>query len=293
MNLIHELLNGVWLMDPDSARQYYPIVRNILMGLPNPSLMAEPESQARLAIFSNGEPHLYDADEILFDDEESELSDKAVFILDIIGPITKYNQMCGPVGMATKSQWLKHADQHPDIFAHVLRMDTPGGSGYACTLMQETFNTLQKPVFAYVEGMAASAGAWMLSNAAHVVLSSPMDQVGSIGTYIPVTDYRKYEEIEGVVTTEVYATKSVDKNRAYREAIDGNIEKMQDLADKYNEFFLDAIKKNRPDLAATEGKWGTGKMFFAQEAIDMGLAHEIGTLENLITNIFKEFKPTK
>jgi signal peptide peptidase SppA len=294
MNILSEILRGVWMIDPLYARQYYPLIHNMLQGdiTIDPSLDAvdyndQRVNQSKLVSKASGS-NAVDAYDVFYFPEE--ITDPSVFVLDIIGPITKYNQFCGPAGMRAKGEWLKAADKHPNIFAHILRIDSGGGEGYACRYFSQVIQSLQKPVFAFVDGMAASAAYWIAASCSHIAVSSDMDRVGSIGTYITVADYAGWYEKEGIKLVEVYATKSKDKNRDYMEAIAGDTTRMQKLVDEFNEYFLKAITQNRKEqLKAEQSEWGTGNMFFAKEAKNIGLIDEISSLDNYIAAIFKEY----
>lgn len=297
MNILSEILRGAWMIDPLYARQYYPLVHKMLMGdiSIDPSLDSVDyndlqRNQSKLVSKTAGAVNTVDAFDVFYYPEE--ITDPSVFLLDVIGPITKYNQFCGPAGMRTKGEWLKTADKHPNIFAHVLRIDSGGGEGYACRYFSDLIQTLNKPVFAFVEGMAASAAYWIAASCSHIAVSSDMDRVGSIGTYITVADYAGWYEKEGIRLVEVYATKSKDKNQDYLEAIAGDTTRMQKLVDEFNEYFLKAIAQYREQqLSADQSVWGTGNMFFAKEARKIGLIDEISTLDNYIAEIFKEYNP--
>jgi signal peptide peptidase SppA len=229
-------------------------------------------------------PRLVNINNVLFD--ESSIQEPCVFVLDLSGPITKSDQICGPTGVTTKCNWLKMADAHENVFAHLLRIDSGGGEAYASNMMANTIHELNKPVYAFIEGFAASAAYWIASAAKTIAVSSAMDRVGSIGTYITIADFRQYYQKKGISLLDVYATKSKDKNRDYHDAIDGNTTLIQQVADKYNDFFLSAVRTNRG--AVNESSWGTGKMFFADEAIRIGLVDRISTLENFIQLIYDQ-----
>lgn len=294
MNILSEMLRGVWMIDPLYAHQYFPLVHKMLLGdIPIVPALDNPSDQKMIAQTKpvmRGVNNTVDPYDVHWYPEE--ITDPSVFVMDIIGPITKYNQFCGPAGMKTKGEWLKTADKHPNIFAHILRIDSGGGEAYACRLMGEVIQSLDKPVFAFVEGMAASAAYWIASSCAHICASSAMDRVGSIGTFITVADYKAWYEKEGIRLVEVYATKSKDKNRDYLDAIAGDTSRMQKLVDQFNEYFIGQVSTSRQDsLKKDESVWGTGEMFFSPEANKIGLVDEIDSLDNYIAEIFKDYNP--
>lgn len=217
-----------------------------------------------------------------------DIPENTLFVLNIDGPVTKHDQYCGPVGMATKAQWLKMADAHPHIVGHVLKIDSGGGEGYATRMFNGIVSSLKKHVFSFVEGFAASAAYWIASNTDLVVASNDMDRVGSIGTYVTIADYRRYYKEEMKIDLQdVYAEKSKNKNRDYLDAIDGNTEKIQKVVNQYNDFFLKEVRKTRKGKLDINSDWDTGEMYFAQEAVDNGLIDGIMTFDEYLLNIYK------
>jgi len=92
-----------------------------------------------------------------------------------------------------------------------------------------------------------------------------------------VEDLQPSLEAMGVKFHEVYASLSVDKNKDINEVLDGNYEPYQkNVLDVINQKFLSSIKTNRP---AVEDSTLTGKIYFAPEAIALGLIDEIGSLD--------------
>ena len=296
MNVISEILRGVWMMDPLVGSQYFPIVHNMLSG--GLSMIKDIDSgvyekthqnQSRLFSQEGDSPKTVDAYDLYYNPEK--ITQPSTFILDIVGPITKYNQMCGPLGMQTKAQWIRQADAHPQVFAHLLRIDSPGGEGYACRYFSDAIRSLNKPVFSFVEGMAASAAYWIASTTGFVAASNQMDRLGSIGTYMTVADYSAWYQSQGIRLIEVYAQKSTDKNQDYLSAIAGDTSAMRSLADSFNDFFLQTVKHNRREIIQDETLWGTGKMFFASEAQSIGLIDAIMPLETLLNEIHIHYSP--
>ena len=96
-------------------------------------------------------------------------------------------------------------------------------------------------------------------------------------------DYTKQLEKAGIDILTVYATASKDKNSEVREALKGNLKPLEDLANKFNENFLATIETNRAGkLTETREVWGTGKVYFAEDALKLGLIDNIDTFINTL-----------
>ena len=292
MHILDEIIRGFWAMDPSYAERYIPLVARIIKGdfIKNQPLNnnQEHDPQMHISILSGEKPYTVGIRDVFF--QSNEITEPSVFMLDMDGPITKYDQFCGPVGMKTKADWLKMADNHPNIIAHLIAIDSGGGEGYAARYMSDAIGQLKKPTISFVSGFAASAAYWIASKTNHIAVSNEMDQVGSIGTYISIWDYEEYLKKEGIRIRDIYARKSKDKNLDYRKALEGDISLIQELADKFNEFFLTHIQTERGDKLKDDS-WNSGKMYFAKDALSLGLIDEITTKDQLITDIFNEYKP--
>lgn len=275
-------------MQPDVARQYYPLVLGLLTGklLMGENHLAEDSRSQQCQIITKGDVSLQTQPGSILTENPDSIKENSIFSLSLVGPITKYDQWCGPSGTRSKAAALKMADQNPGIVAHILRVDSGGGEGYAAQELALFLKTLEKPVFAFVEGMAASAAYLIASACSMVAASSPMDRVGSIGTYVTLADYSRWYDMQGVRLVDVYARGSKDKNRDYLEAIAGNTQKVQQVVDTFNDFFLQAVRVNRSEsLDITSDDWSTGKMFFAREALGTGLIDIVLGFDDFLNNI--------
>ena len=130
-----------------------------------------------------------------------------------------------------------------------------------------------------------SAGYGIASACDYIVANSSLARVGSIGALTTIADYTERYKMQGINLIQVYATQSTDKNKEYREALEGNLEPIRKLTDTYNEYFLSLIETNRGDkLKGDRSVWGTGKTWSAEEALELGLIDEINTFNNLLNS---------
>jgi signal peptide peptidase SppA len=212
---------------------------------------------------------------------DTNIPEGSVAIIPIRSEILKYDQPCGPRGSQSILSDVKSADQNPNIKSILLVVDSPGGQVTGTDLLAEAICNSATPVVAYIEGMAASAAYWIISGASRIIASSDLDRIGSIGTMLMVEDLQPALEAQGVEFHEVYASLSVDKNADVNQLLDGKYESYQkNVLDVINSKFLSSIKANR---SALDDSTLTGKMYFAPEAIALGLIDEIGSLDYAIS----------
>jgi protease-4 len=203
--------------------------------------------------------------------------------MPIGGPITKYNGECGEPGMIARARQMSWFNKSQNIESIVLLLDTPGGEARAANSIVGAIKSSSKPVLSYVDGMSASLGMWITSATQETYLSSKTDQVGSIGSYVMLADFRGALEKEGIKLHEIYAPQSVDKNKDYRDALNGDYSAIQqDLSIHVNEF-ISFIKSSRPSSARYEKEWNTGKMFYADDAKKFGLADGIKSFAQVVS----------
>jgi protease IV len=205
----------------------------------------------------------------------------SVAVIPIRSEILKYDQPCGPRGTQSILNDVKSADQNPNVQSIILIVDSPGGQVTGTDLLAAAIKNSSTPIVAYIEGMAASAAYWIISGSTRIVASSSLDRIGSIGTMLMVEDLRPSLEQLGVKFHEVYASLSVDKNNDFNQVLEGNYGPYKEnVLDVINAEFLSSVRSNRPIL---DESTLTGKVYFAPEAITLGLIDEIGSLDHTIS----------
>ena len=221
--------------------------------------------------------------------EESELNganpfenapEGSIAIINLEGIMMKQNQFCGPVGTETLAGWVNQANAAENIKGLLLKVNSPGGSALAPEVLATAIERFEKPTLTYVNGMMASAALWAGTASDHVMLSGKADMAGSIGTKVNIKDVRKQLEADGTNLIEVLATKSEDKGKAWKEALDGKFESLRsELLDPMNEVFHAQVKSQRAGIKNTAL---TGKVFIGQQAIEQGIADSIGSMEDAL-----------
>jgi ClpP class serine protease len=271
--LLAEIFSGPWLINTERSAAY----ASLLLSMINGERITEGDfSLAR----ERNRPYVLarsteQGEQFGFLDADLPMG--SVAVIPIRSEILKYDQPCGPRGTQSLLNDVKVADQNPNISCIVIVVDSPGGQVAGTDLLAEAIRNSTTPVIAFIDGLAASAAYWIISGADKIIASSDLDRIGSIGTMLMVEDLRPALEQLGVKFHEVYASLSTEKNKDFNEVLEGNYnEYRKNVLDVINQKFLATIREHRPevDKAAL-----TGKIFFAPEAIQMGLIDEIGSFE--------------
>ncbi|MFZ4521769.1 MAG: S49 family peptidase, partial [Bacteroidales bacterium] len=275
--ILAEILSGAWLISKERSTAYASILLSMLKGesFSDVDSAIARERNRSYVIGAMGDQSQR------FGFTDTNIPEGSVAIIPIRSEILKYDQPCGPRGSQSILNDVKSADQNPNIKSIVLVVDSPGGQVTGTDLLAEAICNSTTPVVAYIEGMAASAAYWIISGASRIIASSDLDRIGSIGTMLLVEDLQPALEAQGVKFHEIYASLSVDKNADVNQVLDGKYESYQkNVLDVINSKFLSSIKANRP---VVNDSTLTGKMYFAPEAIALGLIDEIGSLEYAIS----------
>lgn len=206
-----------------------------------------------------------------------------VAVIPVQGPLMKQD-FCGDFGTANLANFFKLAESTRSVESIVLMIDSPGGTVDGTSSFADTIKRSKKPVVAAVDGLAASAAYWIASSANEIISTSKTDVIGSIGTMVSWTDYSEAKKANGVVLRQYYATKSVDKNRAFREANAGDGRMLvQEMLDPINNEFMGAVKNNRSGKLDLENEDVlTGKTYIAAKAKQSGLIDNIMSFDQAI-----------
>ncbi len=204
-----------------------------------------------------------------------------VVVVPIMGVMSRYGGLCS-WGSESISNWILEANRDENVSAIVLEINSPGGQVDGTQLLGETIRQSQKPVVAWVAGMAASAAYWVASQAREIVMESETtSEVGSIGVLAVHLDASQYYEKEGLKVQIIRADGSEDK------ALFNDLEPLGEVAmaeakaglNLVRQTFIKTVKAGRPTIAEDVF---SGKMFSGRDALKKGMADRIGFLGDAV-----------
>lgn len=247
---------------------------------------------ANNGVFSSQIHELHDIDIRAYaagDDEEIsaevDTEQKRVVVLPVKGVMLKYGTLC-TYGMDEIAHYIRHFAAKENVSGIVLDIDTGGGACNAVPPLLDAINytkSLNKPIVSAIDS-AYSAGYWTAAATDRIFLDNDtVSGTGSIGVMISYLDPIPYYEKEGAKYHEVYADQSTDKNKPFREFLNGEYdlirkEMLNPLADKFHA----AVKSGRPNLQHEAEGVLTGATFDAEQSIKLGLADQLGGLKAAI-----------
>lgn len=182
---------------------------------------------------------------------------------------------------------LRQALTDEEVGLIVLNIDSPGG---LVDLVPETAAEVReargaKPIVAVANTMAASAAYYLASQADEVVVT-PSGMVGSIGVVIRHDDLSGRMEQLGVKTTLIHAGQyKVEGNpfeplsKEAKQALQGDVDEL------YGMFVADVAAGRNVDEKSVREGFGQGRVVLAQEAVSMGLADKVASLEETIAEL--------
>jgi signal peptide peptidase SppA len=153
-----------------------------------------------------------------------------------------------------------------------LFIDSPGG---ACLGLPETADVIraagkQKPVRAFVTGVAASAAYWLASQASTITLT-PSGEVGSVGVLDIHADVTTALDHAGVKVTAIASTPEKVERAPFNPLSDEARAHMQAGVNQWYGDFLSAVRRGRGARVSPTGSYGNGRMLSAKEALSSGL----------------------
>lgn len=186
-------------------------------------------------------------------------------------------------------QYIQKAIANTNIAGIVLFVNGPGGMILRVDLLEKLIRESPKPIAAYITGCCASAHFWFTSACDRTFISSPMDEVGSVGIIYTYQSFKKYYESQGIIIEDIYPDGADLKNKSTREMDDNNNpELIKDKLSFYHNLFRQAISRNLNIPMNPELPLFRGELFFADVAIANGYIDQIGTLEDAITWVMIE-----
>lgn len=212
-----------------------------------------------------------------------------VNVMPVAGPITREGGACS-YGSMDLRDWLMQAANNEFCKAHVFVINSPGGSAWAINDFKQAIDYAHErgqKVYAFVDGLCASAAMYLASQCDEVYYMHPKDMFGSIGVMAVF-----YTEKNGTTNKytnetfhELYDPESYDKNKWYR-----------DLADdpKNDKVLIDELKEDgvqfRSDIQkafpAAKDEHIHGKVFEAKKVKGI-LCDGQMTLGEVITRAFE------
>jgi ClpP class serine protease len=286
--IIAAILRGQWLIDKSFADSQMPLVMKMLTGdTVDFSNLFLPEKNPNLTRnFLSNNTSLY----TVFPESDLNVIDTgSIAIVNLCGPMMKFGGPCS-YGMVDYATLINNLGNNNNVTGIILSIDSPGGQADGTAMLSDVikYAAKKKPVCAIIQdGMAASAAMWIASACTEIYCTQLTDRVGSIGVYQQIANYNKHLlEFKKLEIQDVYAPQSTDKNKNYKDAIAGDVTGIQQDLSILADQFINTISSNRAGKIKGDS-WKTGKLFYATDAIKIGLIDGIKSFDQVVARMLK------
>ena len=201
------------------------------------------------------------------------------------GAISDGSRPPGQIGGDSTAALIRQARHDKAVKAIVLRVDSPGGSGFASEVIRrelEVARAAGKVVVASMGSVAASGGYW-IAMGADEVWASPNTITGSIGIFAmfptvekPLAKYLGVH-VDGVGTTRLAGALRPDR------ALDPDVARaIQMMIDQGYRDFLSVVAANRKMTPEAVDRIGRGRVWSGVRAAQLGLVDHLGSLDDAV-----------
>lgn len=209
-----------------------------------------------------------------------------VGILPILGPIFPHanimTQLSGATSLDSLTADLRLLQASPEVQRILLAIDSPGGAVTGISEFAGRLTASEKPVFAHVSGMGASAAYWIAAQAKEIS-ADPTAVVGSIGVMMS-SSVQEAPDRDGRREVSVISSSAPHK-RPDLGSDEGQAEVRATL-DGIEEVFIADVARGRGVTEATvRSEFGAGGTRTGKQGKAAGMVDRISTLEAAITRL--------
>ncbi len=138
------------------------------------------------------------------------------------------------------------------------------------------------PLVVCVDKVAASGG-YLMACVASKIYAAPFAILGSIGVLAQIPNFSRLLDTHGVDFEQITAGKYKRTVTMFGENTDEDRAKLKEELEDVHELFKSAVSTYRPDLDLD--KVATGEHWYGTRALELGLADEIKTSDELLTEL--------
>jgi protease-4 len=217
---------------------------------------------------------------------------------DIVGGESGTDPLMGGVSCGANSivKAIRNARKDKDVKAIILRVDSPGGDGFASDLIwrEITIAKKTKPVIVSMGPVAASGG-YYISMAADKIFASPATITGSIGAFsLKFVTKELYDKL-GINTETIKRGEHADAFSQDRKFTDEEHDMLHKQIEDFYSQFIGKVAEYRHLTPEYVDSVGQGRVWTGNQARDRKLVDSLGGLLNAInyakeTAKVKEFK---
>lgn len=285
--MLEILESPIWAIDPRYFAQHERIIHAMIERGADADLIEKQKANRpvmRVAVIGSA-GHGADAVSYMVATAAASKSGAAkVAVIPLAGPVSKNGGMCS-YGSKDIIAWIDKANTDPEVSAIVLETDSPGGAVDGTEALANAVKNSGKPIVGFIDGLAASAAYWAISQTSQIYISSATTAwAGSIGTLIRHVDSSEALAKSGQKVTYITADRSTHK------VLGNGTEPLTEEALAYfkadlnaiNDTFVAAVEAGRGEKLTAKDDVFSAKIYNGQQAIKNGLVDKVGTLQDAI-----------
>lgn len=215
----------------------------------------------------------------------------AVAVIPVFGVISQRMNLMSQMSGGTSTEQLagafREAVNDDSIGSIILNIDSPGGTVYGVQELADVIYSARgrKPVVAVANSLAASAAYWLGTQADEFVVT-PSGEAGSIGVIASHIDQSAANEAAGVKVSYITAGKYKAEGNPDEPLADESRGYLQSRVDAYYADFVKAVARGRGvKVSDVTSGMGEGRVVGARDAVRLGMADRVSTLEDTIARL--------
>lgn len=216
----------------------------------------------------------------------------SVAVIPIRGIISRrpglFTQIFGGSSVTGLTSMIRSAVSDSGVSAIILDVDSPGGAVEGVPELADEIRAARakKKIVAVANGIAASAAYWLASQANEVAIT-PSGQLGAIGIFAIHEDVSRALDMEGVKISLISSGKYKTDGNSYEPLSTSARSDMQQKCDAFYSMFANAVARGRgADPSTVRSGFGEGRLVLAKDAVRLGMADRIATLDETVAAIF-------
>ncbi len=142
------------------------------------------------------------------------------------------------------------------------------------------------PLVVVVDKVAASGG-YLMACVANRILAAPFAILGSIGVLAQIPNFNRMLDNHGVDFEQITAGKYKRSVTMFGQNTDEDRAKLKEELEDVHLLFKGAVARYRPDLDMD--KIATGEHWYGTRALELGLADELKTSDELLADLARDF----
>ena len=217
--------------------------------------------------------------------KESNFSTDKIVVLNAYGEIIDGSFQDNQISSEFFSKKLNEISKDPSVKGLLLRINSPGGSGFASEVIRQELLNLKNtgiPIVVSISDIAASGGYWISANADEI-WATPLSVTGSIGVFalLPSIENALSKfgfNYDGLSTTDFNPSIVANPSENLKSFI-------QNYVDRAYSDFINLVSEGRNLNIDSVNEISNGKIWTGTQALENGLIDKIGTQSEAIERL--------